>query len=126
LALMHMKRRSLARNHFLLEIHLKGPSFGLYFGILSSRLRLRSQRDKILHSSTSTGHRPHRELATHKQRAALPRPRADRQMEMSAPAVRRPSLLNGWCGCDSGIYTNGESNVRMTRKRESHRGIPEL
>jgi hypothetical protein len=48
--------------------------------------------DKIFNSITLPGHR---ELATHKQRPTLHRLRGDRQMEMSAPTVRRPPALFG-------------------------------
>jgi hypothetical protein len=84
--------------------------------------------DKIFHSITSTGHRAHRELATHKQRAALQRSRSDRQMEMSAPTLhRRPALFGEWM-VQMGLRRmyDGESSGCMTRERESHGGTPEL
>lgn len=65
----------------------------------SNQLRLRTRKgahsDNPCTSMTSTGHCARQEFATHKQRAALPRPRRDAQVYMAAATVGEPPALIG-------------------------------
>jgi hypothetical protein len=78
--------------------------------------------DKIFNYITSTGHRAHRELAKHKQRAALPRSRGDGKMEIPAPPVRRPPALFGeWMVC---IGLGHMYKRRIQRTHDTRAGEP--
>jgi hypothetical protein len=75
----------------------------MYLKPLNMKPRIDALIDNMFNAITSTGHRAHRELATHKQGATLPRSRRDKQMEMSAHLVREPLALFGECVVRMGL-----------------------